>query len=291
MTEEMGGPSAHDWAVCTPRLRALDLDFAVRCTDPVIGRYLAHVLSPFEAEGPPAVWWSVVVSSEPNRLSEVWIGEALSGRRRSPHRVVGHVLWRLNKETIRRSSDRYILFHASAAAHHGRGIAFPASMESGKTTLVAGLLRRGLHYVTDEAVAIDPDTLLAHPFPKALSIDPGSWDVLADLRPVLDPAAEPIALEQWHVPVDDVGGGTVPDPVPIEFFVFPRYEAGGRTELTPMRRAEAHVTLAENSFNATGHGRRGFDAMAESVRRARCYRLAVSDLDHACDLVIDLFAT
>ena len=48
-------------------------------------------------------------------------------------------------------------------------------MESGKTTLVAGLVLAGLRYLTDEAVAIRPADGGITPFPKALSVDHGSW--------------------------------------------------------------------------------------------------------------------
>ena len=280
----------HDWAVQTSRLRALDLDFAVRCTDPVLGRYLAHVLSPFEAEGEPQEWWSVVVPSQRGELAEIWVDDELGGRRRPGYLTIQYVLWRVNHETIRRSGRHYLLLHASGAVRGGRAIAFPASMESGKTTLVAGLLRCGLEYLTDEAVAIDPDTLIAHPFPKALSIDPGSWAVLADLRPTLDEEAQRFVRAQWHVPVEDIRPGITADPAPIEHFVFPRYDPMGRTELTPMRRSEAFLAAAENAFNLRMHGRHGFHALAEAVRRAECHRLTVNDLDHACELVVDLLS-
>lgn len=284
------GVAHHDWALQTPRLRALELDFAVRCTDAAHGRYLAHVLSPFEAEGEPREWWSVVVSPDRGELAEIWVGDELCHRRRPGYPIIQHLLWRVNQETIRRSSARYLLLHASGAVHDGRAVAFPAAMESGKTTLVAGLVRCGLEYLTDEAVAIDPDSLFAHPFPKALSIDRGSWDVLADLRPELEGEAQTFTREQWHVPVDDIRPGITAKPAPIEHFVFPRYEPSGPTELTTMRRAEAFLAAGENAFSLTDQGRRGFHALAEAVRRAECHRLAVSDLDRACELVMGLVA-
>ena len=44
-------------------------------------------------------------------------------------------------------------------------------MESGKTTLTAGLVRAGFDYLSDEAVAFDWDTLDIVPYAKPLSID------------------------------------------------------------------------------------------------------------------------
>ena len=80
-----------------------------------------------------------------------------------------------------------MLVHAGAVEWDGHAALFPAPMESGKTTLVAGLVRAGARYLSDEAAAIDPETLLVHPFPKSLTIGAGSWEVLADLAPAVDP--------------------------------------------------------------------------------------------------------
>ena len=61
--------------------------------------------------------------------------------------------------------------HASAAVPAISGVAgtgivaFPASMNSGKSTLVAALVRAGYAYVTDETVAVDPTTLAVTPEP------------------------------------------------------------------------------------------------------------------------------
>ena len=181
-----------------------------------------------------------------------------------------------------------MLVHASAAEHEGRALLFPAPMESGKTTLVAGLVRAGLRYVTDEAVAIDPASLEIVPNPKPLGIDRGSWRVLGDLEPDYGDA-EPYFRhgQQWQVDARSIRPDAVASRCRPSFVITPRYRPGA-TELVPVSRAEALVALADNSMNLPGHGRRGFDALAAVARQSECYRLLVGDLDDASALVTNL---
>ena len=62
----------------------------------------------------------------------------------------------------------------------------PAASGSGKSTLTAGLARAGLGYLSDELVALEldgavPGRLL--PYPKPITVKPGSFAVLADMDP------------------------------------------------------------------------------------------------------------
>jgi hypothetical protein len=59
-----------------------------------------------------------------------------------------------------------------------------------------------------------------------------------------------------------------------------------------MRRSEALIRLAENSFNIPAFGaRRSMEIIAGVVRSARCYRLTVGDLADACTMVLELLET
>src|SRR3989337_610946 len=84
------------------------------------------------------------------------------------------LLWHINKRVVEETS-RLTLVHAGGLELDGQGIVMPAVMESGKTTTTAGLLRRGLRYLSDEIVAVDPDSLTLLAYPKALTVEPGSF--------------------------------------------------------------------------------------------------------------------
>ena len=279
------------WGHRTGRFRALGHDFGVRVVNPVLGRYMDHLFSAFAAPGDPQTWYSFVEQPGPGGVGTQYLvdfGEERLVTTFRPSIALGMLLWHVNQETVRRSSA-FTLVHASAAERDGVAAVFPAPMESGKTTLVAGLVRAGLRYLTDEAVAIDPSRLVVLPFPKAMSVDPGSWDVLPDLRPSVDDAVHPFVRAQWQVVADDIRPRAVAPPTPIRLVVCPRYVAGADTVLTPIPRAEALRLLADSTFVFAVNGRRNFETLARVVRGSDCYRLTIGDLEPACDLVLQLF--
>lgn len=204
-----------------------------------------------------------------------------------PSVALDYLIWHVNRCAI--DSCDHVAVHASAATDAaGRAVVLPATMESGKTTLVAGLVRAGLGYLTDEAVAFAADGSIV-PFAKPLSVDEGSWGVLADLRPDVDAAVEPFVGSQWQVAARDVGPvAATGRPVVI---VTPTYDPTVSVELEPMSAASALLCLAENSFNLPMLGRAGFDVLAEVARTCRAYRLRHGDLTAAVAALTDLLAT
>lgn len=277
------------WAHQTPRLRALGFDFAVRTSERTTGEYLETLLEAFASPGEPAHVYSFIEQGETFRERYVVYrdGEHVSTVGTSAI-ALRHLLWDVNRGVLESTSD-LLLFHASAAEHDGRALLFPAAMGSGKTTLVAGLVRAGLRYITDEAAAIDPVTLAVQPYPKPLAIDTGSWRVLEGLRPDLEPELEPFSEAAWYVRPGAIRKDAVAGPSEPRFIIAPRYDREARTELVEVPRSEALITLAENSFNITRFGARtGMEVLAAVVRRCRCYRMTVGDLDQACERILEL---
>jgi len=276
------------WAYTTAPCRALGFDFAVRVMDPVLGSYLDQILVPSSRSGPPQHLYSLV-DRGPGvyRRFPLFFDDVRIGLLKDPGFALSYLLWHVNQEVVERTSD-LLLIHASAVEHEGTGLLFPAPMESGKTTLAAGLVQAGLRYVTDEAVAIDPSSLRVQPYPKALSVDPGSWEVLAALRPQVGKDLAPYLGAQWHVRPQDIRAGAVAPACTPGFVIAPHYDRDATTSLQPMRRAEALSVLVENSFNLNRHGALGFQALARVVAGCRCYRLTVGDLSDACRLILGL---
>ena len=285
------------WAHASGPFRALAHDFVVRTSDPALGEYLGAVLDPLSVDrssdgraGLPA--YSVVDRGDAtkNRYA-LYFGRERLALSPSGSFVVATLLWHVNRRAVE-SGDEFVLVHAGAVEWDGRAALFPAPMESGKTTLVAGLVRAGARYLSDEAAAIDPDTLLVHPFPKALTVDVGSWEVLADLTPAVDPeVTRRYLLTEWHVDARTIRSDAIAEATPPAFVIAPRYERDAATALLPMTRAEAVMEMGQNSFNLSRHGRRGVEALAMVARRSTCHRLVVGDLGVACELLRDVLST
>jgi len=68
-----------------------------------------------------------------------------------------------------------IFVHAGVVAHDGRAVLIPGMTFSGKTTLVAELVRAGATYYSDEYAVLD-ESGLVHPYAKPLSVRGGGRD-------------------------------------------------------------------------------------------------------------------
>ena len=184
-----------------------------------------------------------------------------------------HLLWHANHRAI--GDERtWLVLHAGAVAGDGGAVALPGPPDAGKSTLTAALCRRGLRYVTDEAVALDGDATV-HPYPKPLTLDPRSLALL-DV-----PAGTAVA---GHLPPTAVGA-VAPEPVPLTAVVLPERRPGAGATLERLDPAEAALALAGATFNLPATGDVGLAALADVAARVPVHRLVLDDLHEAAQLV------
>jgi hypothetical protein len=275
------------WRRTTPVYEALGLTFCARLMGDDLADYLETILTPLRAPSGTVSAHRFSVLDEGERYQRryaVYFDGLPIARTASEPMALVYVLWQLNRAVVE-ASNRWLLLHAAAAERDGAAVLLPAPMDAGKSTLVAGLTLRGFGYLTDETVAIDPPTARVDPFPKPLSIEMGSWEALAPLRPQLDARFARFSDEVWHVVPDAIRPGAAARACTARAIVSPRFEPGATTALEPITRAEAVMMLAEHAFNFPAHGAAGLDTLAALVRPCLCYRLTVGSLDDACDRV------
>lgn len=269
------------WAWTSPPCAALDYRFDVRVETPDLRRGLEYLVAPLRSGGPQpgrCRHYEVCCTSGERLPLTLYVdGERLcSGR--SAADLSPLLMWHINSSAIAGSTDRFVLLHAAAVTSAGLTVILPADMESGKTTTAAGLLRSGFEYVTDEAVAIDPVTGSVAPFPKLLSLDPGSWPLFPECRP--NPALPPGV--QWYVGAVDVGGTVASGPVPPpRLVVFPQYVEGAETQVRSVSRAEALQELVRMTFAFREHAGRNLRALGSIASNATVARLVIGSLDDA----------
>lgn len=66
--------------------------------------------------------------------------------------------------------NNFFVFHGGVAAKNGRALVVAGPPESGKTTLVLGLLRKGFEFFSDEICPVHQRTMEIHPYPRAVWI-------------------------------------------------------------------------------------------------------------------------
>lgn len=265
----------------------LDHRFVVRCDHAALAARLEAALATLATDGEAgASGVRYEITGEADRFAVRADGEELAGSA-SAKRALGTLAWHVNRCAIESAVGDHVVLHAAAVARDGRALVLPAAMESGKTTLAAGLIDRGWAYLSDEAAALTLDGTTVRAYPKPLSIDPGSQQVLAHWRPdAVDDEPASLQRGQWQVAATARPGGQVVAEAAIAAVVLPRYEEGAATALAPLSRATAMARAAECAFAWQGEQlRERFAALAAAVRASACGELVVGDLDAACEAV------
>ncbi|MCK4659746.1 MAG: hypothetical protein KAV82_09525 [Phycisphaerae bacterium] len=205
--------------------------------------------------------------------------ELFSGLR--AEEVLPYLEWGINYQVIATHSE-YLQLHAATLACAGQGIMLVGESGCGKSTLTAALAARGWGYLSDEFALIDSDTLHLHPFPKALCIKAGSFEVVRRLGLPLwrrRPYVKSIKGKVGYVSPHDVNVET--GSFPIRLIVFPRYTGAGRSTCYPVSRSQAAFSLAANAFNREVLGEHLVFTLGEIVRNARCVTLETGNLTDA----------
>ncbi len=178
----------------------------------------------------------------------------------------------------------WLTVHSAVLERHGRALILPAPPGSGKSTLCASLLLNGWRLLSDEMTLLDPDTGLVTPFPRPVSLKNQSISIIRSRDK--DVIIGPIALDtmkgtvaHMRAPVDSLrraGEKVLP-----AWVIFPQYIADAPANLTPRGKATSFMQLAENSFNQSSQGRRGFNALTRLIDQCDCYDFSYGHLDEA----------
>ena len=264
---------------------------SLRCECPRIAGDFHRLYSPYEVSWPDRASFQVEVRIRRSRLLRRYYHVLVNGHPqcvlRQASSVLPHLEWALNVAVARYLPDYYQV-HAAVVCRGGAGVILPGSPGSGKSTLAAGLLARGWKYLSDEFALIEPESRLLMPYPKAICVKAGSFNVLGELGLPLDldrilhkGAKGPVSLlDPLAVRGDAVAACSRP-----RFIVFPRYVPGASPSIEPMRPARAAFELIQVSFNFAKFRRAGFALVAALCRRADCLSLTCGDLGATCVLL------
>lgn len=183
--------------------------------------------------------------------------------------------------------NQYLCIHAAVIEKNGRAAILPAPPGSGKSTLSAGLICRGWRLLSDELTLIDPSTGRIIPLVRPVSLKNASIDVIRRFSPdsVFSPGVKDTVkgtVAHMKPPIESVRRAF--EPAQPGWMILPRYQAGAPARLAPLSKGQAFMQLAENAFNYSLHGRRGFETLANLIDTSGCYEFTYSRLEEAVDV-------
>jgi hypothetical protein len=137
------------------------------------------------------------------------------------------------ENAVAQRSRQMLFVHAGVIGWRGLAIVVPGRSHTGKSTLVAELVRRGAVYYSDEFAVLD-DLGLVHPYRRPLVLR-GQTTPPPDLRLVRADA---------------------PEPLPIGVVVAGRYQPGVTWRPTVVRLDEAHAAHVRGEVEDEGYDHR-----------------------------------
>lgn len=152
--------------------------------------------------------WVDPRSDGPSRPSRVYVGRRRRVRTPDVRQALA-VLESEIRQSVAASAVRRTFVHAGVVGWCGRAILIPGRSRSGKTTLVAELVRAGAQYLSDEFAVLDARGRV-HPFAKPLSIrGPGGCDLHVRARRA-----------------EELGGTCATRPLPVGLVVLAEHRPG-----------------------------------------------------------------
>jgi HprK-related kinase A len=204
-------------------------------------------------------------------------GLRIFGNRKAAE-VFPYLEWGINWRVVQRHG-RFLQLHAATLGRAGRTMLFAGNSGCGKSTLAAVLLARGWKYFGDEFALIEAETMRVRPFPKALCVKSGSFDLVRQLDLPL--------FRRRHYSKDFKGpvgyidprsrDAVATEPAAVDYIIFPQYSPDRVPDVVPLPRAAAAFELARCTFNPGDFGPRFMPLLCEFVRRAACLRLFTGD--------------
>ncbi|MFV1988870.1 MAG: hypothetical protein ACC682_16480 [Gemmatimonadota bacterium] len=163
---------------------------------------------------------------------------------------------------------RRIFVHAGVVGWEGKAILIPGSTMSGKTSLVAALLRAGATYYSDEYAVLD-ERGRVHPFARPLAI------------------REKEGSPSTKRPAAEFGAQAGTNPIPIGLVAVTHYKEGAR--FSPRRQTEgrAVLELLAHTVPARREPQRAFATLSRAVSGVPVLKGARGEADRVAIALIE----
>jgi hypothetical protein len=170
---------------------------------------------------------------------------------------------------VAEKTSQAVFIHAGVVGWKGRAIVLPGRSFSGKSTLVAELIRGGATYYSDEYAIFAGG--LVHAFPRPLHI-----------RSRQGHSGRRTPASQLRANI-----GTVPLPVGLILFLSFKNRSGWKVR--PLSPGQGMLGMLRNAVAARAHPAETLQALSPAVREAPAYRGRRGEATIAAERVFELF--
>lgn len=198
--------------------------------------------------------------------------------------------WGLNW-CISTQYHRYLVIHGAVIEKNGRAVILPAPPGSGKSTLCAALVTRGWRLLSDELTLVSLEKLEIVPMCRPISLKNASIPIIQDFEKTVTMGRASHDTNKGtvgHMKAPTTSVMRSHETAVPAWIVFPKYEAGVATRLDEHPKASACMKIADNTFNYSMLGLRGFQTVSHLVDQCDCYTFHYSNLDDAISRFHDL---
>jgi len=152
--------------------------------------------------------------------------------------------------TVAEYAPRRVFVHAGVVGWQDRAILIPGLSFSGKTTLVAELVRAGAVYYSDEYAVLD-STGRVHPYARRLSMRKAD------------------GAEGRRLPVESLGGSRGAKPLSVGLVVVTEYKSGARWRPRRLSAGQGALQLLNNTVSIQRNPQAAFPVLKQVASQAR----------------------
>jgi hypothetical protein len=151
--------------------------------------------------------------------------------------------------TVAEYAPRRVFVHAGVVGWKGKAILIPGSSFSGKSSLVAELLRAGATYYSDEYAVIDASGRV-HPYARDLRMRSSD------------------GVGRKRRPAADFGASTGSNPLPVALVISTRFKDGARWRPRELSRGKSVLELLANTVSARSQPEMALGFLTKAVDSA-----------------------
>jgi hypothetical protein len=246
----------------------------VRSNDPALIEQLPPLLPPgSRQERSPIVEeiFSVWVKQDAGggeRRVRLYAGTTRLGEWRELSRALPALESALRLRVAEASPER-IFVHAGVVAWRGRAILVPGRSRSGKTTLVAELVKAGAGYLSDEFAPLDLEGRV-HPFAKPLTIRTGGCD-----------------LHARRCRAEDIGGSVCQQALPVALVAFAEHRKDACWRPTTLSHGQGVLEMLAHTVPARRRPEAALETLARTLAGATLLRGVRGEADVTARILLD----